>query len=1001
MKKIFLSLFVAAFSFSSFAQTTIANGNMENWDSPTGAAAEPSNWNSGKTASGSVALLVPQTCYRDASTLNGGSYCAKVVTTNYIGTVVNGALTTGQLIANSTVKAEGYIRTQTADATHRMDFVGRPDSIVFWYKYTPSGTDYPRVEARLHISNCEAPEIPVNNNHPLDTINIVARALWTGGTGTISNWTRVSVPFSYRNATTPAYILITSTSSGDQNGGTQGSILWLDEFSVVYNPTIACGTINATTYYVSAATGASVNVPFTLTGVYNGGNTITAQLSDANGSFSSPTTIGSIAATTSGTVSATIPANTASGTGYRIRVVSSSPGLTAADNGANITVVLASNSIAPTAAQTIPANVVGGALSVTETSGNTAREWKFTTTSGSGYQSFGTAQTGTAYTPLFANAGTYYVVCVTSYPNGITVSSNEVAITVVENSIAPTASQSILVGVNGNLLTVTESPVAISREWFSAATPGGPYTMISPMQMGTTYTPNFLSAGTYYVVCESFYNGGVTAISNEVLISVGNATITTGTVNGSPFLFSPSAPDAIITVPYTTSGTFNAGNIFTAQLSDANGSFTAPTTIGSLASLVSGNINATVPHTVAAGTGYRVRVISSNPVVLGSDNGVDMAVDQFNNSIAPTSTQNIMHGVNGTAIAVTSSQTSTSQWKYSTTSGSGYGSFAPAETGSSYTPNFVAPGTYYVVAVSTNSYNDSVTSAEVQIDVTNGTTLTTSAVAGSPFYVSDSLTAAVDVDFTSDVVFNAGNIFKAQLSDYNGSFTAATEIGSLSGSAIGTIHAVIPGNTSGSSAYRIRVISTDPALTGTDNGADLQVVPFEVSITPMDTQNLPQATYGNVITATTTQTATYQWLYTQTSGSFYAGFAPPQTTATYTPRFPLVGTYYVACKATNSAHNATISQEVVVIVSAPTGIKNETNEIIKAYWSGNDFVVDLSASTLSKPRIELINMQGQVVLTQTLNATSTNLVRNNLSEGIYLFRIIDGDKIFNGKSVKK
>ena len=60
------------------------------------------------------------------------------------------------------------------------------------------------------------------------------------------------------------------------------------------------------------------------------------------------------------------------------------------------------------------------------------------------------------------------------------------------------------------------------------------------------------------------------------------ASITTSTISGSPF-----CPGSSVSVPYTISGTYNAGNIFTAQLSDGLGSFAAPTNIGSVTSTTS------------------------------------------------------------------------------------------------------------------------------------------------------------------------------------------------------------------------------------------------------------------------------------------------------------------------------------------------------------------------------------------------------------------------------
>ena len=84
---------------------------------------------------------------------------------------------------------------------------------------------------------------------------------------------------------------------------------------------------------------------------------------------------------------------------------------------------------------------------------------------------------------------------------------------------------------------------------------------------------------------------------------------------------------AAMQVPYETQGTFEAGNTFTAQLSDATGSFATPVAIGSVSATTSGTIACTIPPGTSAGTGYRVRVVSSAPVLISPDNGVNITVD--------------------------------------------------------------------------------------------------------------------------------------------------------------------------------------------------------------------------------------------------------------------------------------------------------------------------------------------------------------------------------------
>ena len=80
--------------------------------------------------------------------------------------------------------------------------------------------------------------------------------------------------------------------------------------------------------------GATASLPFTSAGLYTLGNDYTAQLSDATGSFASPTDIGTLTSTANvGSIPLTFPANTPTGAGYLIQVVSSAPNATSATIG--------------------------------------------------------------------------------------------------------------------------------------------------------------------------------------------------------------------------------------------------------------------------------------------------------------------------------------------------------------------------------------------------------------------------------------------------------------------------------------------------------------------------------------------------------------------------------------------------------------------------------------------------------------------------------------------
>ena len=83
-----------------------------------------------------------------------------------------------------------------------------------------------------------------------------------------------------------------------------------------------------------------------------------------------------------------------------------------------------------------------------------------------------------------------------------------------------------------------------------------------------------------------------------------------------------------VSVSYSTDGPANSGNVFTAQLSNSSGSFASPVNIGTLNSTTSGTINAQIPSGISSGNGYRIRIVSSNPAVTGSDNGVNISISR-------------------------------------------------------------------------------------------------------------------------------------------------------------------------------------------------------------------------------------------------------------------------------------------------------------------------------------------------------------------------------------
>ena len=107
--------------------------------------------------------------------------------------------------------------------------------------------------------------------------------------------------------------------------------------------------------------------------------------------------------------------------------------------------------------------------------------------------------------------------------------------------------------------------------------------------------------------------------------TVFSQTITTGSVSSTTV-----CAGGTINVPFSSNSvTFTAGNVFTVQLSP-DASFSSPVSLTPTFSstATSGTLNnVVIPSNTSTGTTYRVRVVSSTPAVIGSNNGADITVN--------------------------------------------------------------------------------------------------------------------------------------------------------------------------------------------------------------------------------------------------------------------------------------------------------------------------------------------------------------------------------------
>lgn len=257
-----------------------------------------------------------------------------------------------------------------------------------------------------------------------------------------------------------------------------------------------------------------------------------------------------------------------------------------------------------------------------------------------------------------------------------------------------------------------------------------------------------------------------------------------------------------VSVAFNTSGTFNAGNQFTAQLSDAAGSFAAPI---ATATGAGSPITLTVPAGTATGT-YKVRVVSTSPAVISDT--VDLQVVNLSN-LTCTATPN--PGSPGTPVTLTISGSGLPAGPFNVSLNPGDGSPSQPQNGVaglpvSFNHTYASAGSYTATFTVTHPASGCSQTCQVTVQVSAPGSPTITLQPPVPWVCSgDGFT----VSFSTTGTFGANNTFSVQLSDATGSFANPTVIGSGSGSPIAC---VMPATTP-SGNYKIRVVASDPAGT--------------------------------------------------------------------------------------------------------------------------------------------------------------------------------------------
>ncbi len=212
-----------------------------------------------------------------------------------------------------------------------------------------------------------------------------------------------------------------------------------------------------------------------------------------------------------------------------------------------------------------------------------------------------------------------------------------------------------------------------------------------------------------------------------------------------------------IGVGFTTTTTFSLGNVFTAQLSDANGSFNSPTTIGSIIGTTSGTINATIPSNTVVGNNYRIRVISTNPSLISNDSRSNLAVVNCPQitSISPLS------GPLGTTITISGNNFSTTPSQNIINVG---GIIVPAQTatttsvtatipaGTSYKPISLTVLANGITAASKDAFNPTYMGSNATFGVN---TYNTGVAFSTNYYPRHAISGDLDGDGEQDLVVSS------------------------------------------------------------------------------------------------------------------------------------------------------------------------------------------------------------------------------------------------------